>query len=325
MRETPDELRVIGAAQTRASLDFPRLIAALRDAFARGAEVPMRHHHFIEQPGRPTATLLLMPAWQGREFLGVKLVTVYPGNTERGEPALSSSYLLCDGATGRHLALIDGNEITGRRTAATSALAASFLARPDAESLLVVGAGRVGSLLASAYRAVRPIRRVTVWDIVAERAEALAAALRGNGFEAAATADLQAAVERADIVSCATLATESLVRGAWLRPGVHLDLIGSFTPDMRETDDEAMRRARVFIDAEAALEESGDLLQPLKSGALRRDAVAGTLASLCRGGDKGRRDAAEITLFKAVGTALADLAAAMLAYGDAKTPTQHAT
>jgi ornithine cyclodeaminase len=303
---------VIDLPRTRASLAFERLIPALREAFVAGAEAPLRHRHVLEE-----GTLLLMPAWQGSSALGVKIVTVYPGNGRFGLNSVSSTYLLCDGGTGQHLALIDGNEITGRRTAAASALAGSFLARTDASSLLIVGAGHIAGMMADAWRAVRPIRRVLVWNVRAPRAATLAADLCARGFDAAAIDDLEAGVREADIVTCATLATAPLVRGAWLRPGMHLDLIGAFRPDMREADDDAIRRARVFIDTDAALAEAGDLTQPIASGVLRRDAIAASLYGLCRGEVPGRGSAEEITLFKSVGSAIEDLAAAALVYRDA--------
>jgi ornithine cyclodeaminase len=303
-------MRILDAAQTAAALPFDRLIPALRDAFIAGAEAPLRHRHDIAQPDGTTAALLLMPAWRANGMLGVKVVSVFPGNGARTLPAVSASYLLCDGATGQHLALIDGGEITRRRTAAASALAGSFLAREDAATLLIVGSGHVAGLMAGAYRAVRPIERALIWNIRSAGAERLAARI---GAEA--VTDLAAAVRQADIVSCATLSREPLVRGEWLRPGTHLDLIGGFTPAMREADDEAVRRSRVFIDTDAALAEAGDLLDPIAHGVLRREDVAGSLFSLCRGEMPGRRDAGEITLFKSVGSALEDLAAAGLAYG----------
>ncbi len=191
----------------------------------------------MAQPDGTTAALLLMPAWRAHGLFGVKVVSVFPGNGARGLPSVSASYLLCDGETGQHLALIDGGEITRRRTAAASALAGSYLARDDAESLLIVGSGHVGGLMAEAYRVVRPIERVMVWNIRPAGAERLAARL---GAEA--VTDLADACAEADIVSCATLSREPLVRGEWLRPGTHLDLIGGFTPAMREADDEAVRR-----------------------------------------------------------------------------------
>jgi len=302
--------RLIDAAATRAALPMPRLIDALCRAFVAGAETPLRHRHALPDG----ASLLLMPAWQG-PALGVKLVTVFPGNGARGLNAVSATYLLCDGATGRHLAIMDGNEITGRRTAAASALAGRYLARDDAAHLLIVGSGHVARLMAEAWRAVRPIVRVTVWNIRRPGADRLAAALRAQGIDAGATDDLAAAVAAADIVSCATLSHVPLVQGAWLRPGTHLDLVGAYLPSMREADDAAVRRSRVFIDTEAALVEAGDIIQPLHAGVIGRDDIAGTLFSLCRGEVPGRRDATEITLFKSVGSAIEDLAAATLVAG----------
>jgi len=296
---------IVDQATTAARLPFPALIAALRAAFVAGAEAPLRHRHMLAEAN---GTLLLMPAWSGKAALGVKIVTVWPDNGRLGLNAVASTYLLCDGATGRHLAIIDGNELTARRTAAASALAGHYLARDDASHLLVVGAGHVASMLAPAWAAVRPIRTVTVWNRSAAGAERLAAALRGDGFDAQATTDLPAAVAAADVVSCATLAAEPVVLGTWLRPGTHLDLIGAYRPDMREADTAAVQMARVFIDTEAALVEAGDLTQ---AGVL---AVEGSLFSLCRGEAPGRRSAAEITLFKSVGSAIEDLAAAGVVY-----------
>lgn len=299
---------LIDAATVRERLPFARLIPALREAFVAGATAPLRHRHDLPHG----ASLLLMPAWQVSAALGVKLVSVFPGNGARGLPAVSSTYLLCDGQTGRHLAVIDGAELTARRTAAASALAGNFLARVDATRLLIVGSGHVAGQLAQAWRAVRPIASVAVWNIRAAGAERLAATLRAEGFDAHATADLAEAARAADIVSCATLAAEPLVAGAWLRPGTHLDLIGGYLPTMREADDDAVRGATVFIDTEAALAEAGDIVRPLAGGALT--AVSGTLAQLCRGEAAGRRRAAERTVFKSVGSALEDLAAAALIY-----------
>jgi ornithine cyclodeaminase len=193
-------------------------------------------------------------------------------------------------------------------------LAASYLARPDSAVHLVVGTGALAPHLARAYAAVRPLRQTLVWGRDPQKAAALAGLLRDEaGLPAEAVADLAAAAAQADIVSCATLAREPLVRGAWLKPGSHLDLVGGYTPEMREADDAAIARSRVFIDTEAALREAGDIVQPLASGALAPADIAGDLHDLCRGVRPGRRDAAEITLFKSVGTALEDLAAARLA------------
>lgn len=308
----------IDTAMAARLLPMKELIGALRAAFVDGCVVPARHHHTITVPGEADATLLLMPSWQekreGESFLGVKLVNVFPGNAAKGLPGLTSSYLLFDSGTGAHLATIDGNVITTRRTAAVSALAASFLSRENATRLFVVGAGRGASLIPDAYRAVRAIAEVRVWDINPENAAGLAAQLCREGLDARAETDLEAGTRWADIVSCATLATTPLIRGDWLQPGVHVDLIGAFTPDMREADDEAIARSEVFIDAEEAFHEAGDLVQPIRSGAFRQEDCRARLRDLCSGAAAGRTDPAQVTLFKAVGTALSDLAAGTLAY-----------
>lgn len=303
---------MVDAQETARLLPFDALVPALRTGFVEGAEAPLRHQHRVGAP-EAEATLLLMPAWSAR-YVGVKLVNVFPHNGAAGLPAVNPAYVLSSATTGAALAVVDGAELTRRRTAAASALAAAYLARDDARHLLVVGAGKVAEVLPAAYRAVRPIERVSVWNRTASHADALAAALREDGFAADRVDDLEPAVAAADVVSCATLASEPVVRGTWLRPGTHVDLIGSFTPRLRETDDDAVRRATVFVDTQDALEESGDLLAPIGSGAFTAADVAGTLYDLTGGRHVGRMHADEITLFKSVGTALEDLAAAALVY-----------
>ena len=308
-------MRIVGADDVHRLLDYPSLIGALRDMFRVGCEVPLRHHHTIEPPAPDGApgTLLLMPAWQSGRSLGVKIVTVFPDNGRHSLPAVYGTYVLLDAATGAPRALLDGTALTLRRTAAASALAADFLARPDSAVHLMVGTGSLAPYLITAHAAVRPISQTHIWGRDPRKAVALAARLSATGIAAASVADLAEAVAAADVVTCATLAAEPLISGAWLRPGTHLDLVGGYTPQMREADDEAVRRARVYIDTEAVLQEAGDIVQPLCTGALDREGIVGDLFSLARGECGGRRDPAEITLFKSVGTALEDLAAAELA------------
>jgi ornithine cyclodeaminase len=306
---------MIGAHEVHRVLDYSSLITALREMFRDGCEVPARHHHAIAAapPDSGPGTLLLMPAWQPGRALGVKTVTVFPDNAQRALPSVYGTYLLLDPATGMPVALIDGTALTIRRTAAASALAAGFLAREDSAVHLVVGTGALAPHLAAAHRAVRPIRQTRIWGRDPAKAAALAVRLIEQGIAAAPAPDLAAAVAAADIVTCATLARAPVIQGSWLAPGTHLDLVGGFTPEMREADDEAIARARVYIDTEAAAREAGDIVQPLRSGALARERIEGDLFSLVRGECRGRRDAAEITLFKSVGSALEDLAAARLA------------
>jgi ornithine cyclodeaminase/alanine dehydrogenase-like protein (mu-crystallin family) len=303
---------------TREPLDFARLVPALRAAFAAEAQVPPRHVHAIETAGAGKGTVLIMPAWSDAGFLGIKTINIFPGNSARGLPGLHATYVLYDARTGVPLAMMDGNELTARRTAAASALGASFLARTDARRLLVLGTGRVARLLPAAHASVRPIDGVRVWNHRPEGAQALAAQWRAEGFNARATTDLEAAVRQADIVSCATLATAPLVRGEWLAPGSHLDLIGSFTPAMREADVRCFEGARTFVDTTEALQKAGELLDAIAAGTLRADEVQGTLAALCRGECAGRTGREERTVFKAVGSALEDLAAATLVWQHAE-------
>ena len=305
-------MKVVGEAELLALLDDRSLVERLREAFREGAHVPLRHGHSLPAPGGQ-GTLLLMPAWQMGRSLGVKVVTVFPGNAARGLSAVQAAYLWLDAETGAPLALMDGAALTRRRTAAASALAADYLARRDSATLAMVGTGSLAPHLVAAHAAVRPIRDVRVWGRTPDKARALAASLDRPGLRVTAVTDLEAAVRGADVVSCATLATLPLVRGAWLAQGMHLDLVGGFTPEMREADDEAVRRSRVFVDTEAAFAEAGDVVQPLSSGLLRRDDVA-DLADLVHARRPGRTADAEITLFKSVGAALEDLAAAGLAY-----------
>jgi ornithine cyclodeaminase/alanine dehydrogenase-like protein (mu-crystallin family) len=306
-------MKLIDAGATRGALSFDALIVAIEAMFVAGCEVPPRHVHTLsDAAGAEHGKVLIMPAWQPGRCMGIKTVNIFPGNAARGLPGLFSTYVLYDAATGAPLAQIDGDEITSRRTAAASALAVRYLARNDADSLLVVGAGRVASLLPYAYRELRALREVTVWSRSHDCALRLASQLSADGFNARACGDLEAAARQAAIVSCATLATEPVIRGEWLQPGSHLDLIGSFTPQMREADDACFAGARLYVDTPEALQKSGDLLGPMARGVFAPGDIGGTLGALCRGEVAGRRDAHERTVFKSVGTALEDLAAAML-------------
>jgi ornithine cyclodeaminase len=258
--------------------------------------------------------LLLMPAWAAGG-LGVKIVTVFPGNRARGLASVSALYLLLDGTTGHPLALIDGEALTLRRTAAASALAATYLARPDSKRLLVVGTGALAPYMAAAHCAVRPMERVLVWGRSAGHARATVARLVAGGLPAEACGDLAAGLAAADIVTCATTAREPIVRGALVQPGTHVDLVGAFTPEMRESDDELVKRAEVFVDTFAgALKEAGDLTQAIAAGVIGREHVRAELADLVTGRHAGRSAAEAVTVFKSVGTALEDLCAARLVY-----------
>ncbi|MEC8852137.1 MAG: ornithine cyclodeaminase family protein, partial [Pseudomonadota bacterium] len=271
--------------------------------------------------GGATGDLLLMPAWQAGQHIGIKIVTVFPDNSTRGLSAVMASYVLLDGETGKPLAFIDGEMLTVRRTAAASALAADYLARDDAHRLTMLGTGALAPHLIEAHASVRPIDDVRIWGRTPDKAVALADRFKDRFTTVEAITDKSAAIAAADIVSCATLSADPLVHGADLGPGTHVDLVGAFRPDLRESDDQVIARGRVFVDTRAgALAEAGDLIQALAAGVAGPEDIQGDLFDLCGGDTPGRQGAAEITVFKSVGTALEDLAAAILTLGEATAP-----
>jgi ornithine cyclodeaminase len=308
-------MRILSAQETAAALPYPQLISKIRELFAAGVTAPLRHHHTLANPQGQENTLLLMPAWQGQQgYAGVKIANIHPDNAERGLPAVNASYLLFSERTGEHLALLDGATLTAKRTAAASVLAASYLANPQADTLLVLGAGRMALALVEAYSAVFPIKKILIWNRSSARAQSLIAELANLGpWELVCAYDLPAAIAESQIISSATLAKEPILKGAWLKAGQHVDLIGSFTPSMREADDQAIQAANIYIDTEAALKESGDLLAPLQAGILKPSDMRATFYELCKL-EQNQHDPSRITLFKSVGHAVEDLAAAIVAY-----------
>ncbi len=328
-------MKILSAADVDAALDDLTLIDRLEALFRAGCEMPLRHHHPIKAPlgaGSADAMLLLMPAWtraspaEGTSpRVGVKIVSVFPDNDRRGLPSIYGQYLLLDGTTGQTLAMLDGTMLTKRRTACASGLASRYLSRPDSSKLLMIGTGALAPQLIRVHAKVRPIREVAIWGRTPAHVETLATELSaslpkvlGRPMVVRAVADRQAAISVADIVSCATLSKAPLVEGAWLREGQHLDLVGAYTAAMRESDDKAAWRARVYVDTRAgALKEAGDIVQPLANGTIEEDDIIADLFELTRGQQIGRLpgDATTITLFKSVGAALEDLAAAELAVG----------
>jgi ornithine cyclodeaminase len=321
-------MRIVTADEIEASLSYPMLVDVLEHAFRTGAIAPPRHHHAVKLKDRPDATLLLMPAWSssapGAEtaggYIGIKSVTVFPDAGKFGKPAVQGAYLLLSTETGELLALMDAPRLTVWRTAAASALAARHLAPANANRMLMVGAGALAPYLVRAHASVRPIRSVTIWNRTSAGAQRLAGKLAAMGLAATATADLETAVRGADLISTATLSTVPLIRGAWLKPGTHLDCVGAFRPDMRETDDDLVQRARIWVDTrEGAMSEAGDILQPLQAGLIQPGKIEGDLYELARGSAPLRRSADEITMFKSVGASIEDLAAAVAVYEQART------
>ncbi|WP_148255556.1 bifunctional Delta(1)-pyrroline-2-carboxylate/Delta(1)-piperideine-2-carboxylate reductase [Aidingimonas lacisalsi] len=303
-------MRMITSDEVAASLPWASLVDRIGQAFREGVEAPPRHHHAMYRPDGE-ATMLLMPAWEPHGYIGVKMVNVFPQNAEQGLPAIAGVYLLSEGMHGRPLACIEGSELTRRRTAAASALAARELARDDAESLLVVGTGKLAPMLIEAHASVRPIKTVRIWGRNADKANRLAEHY-ADRFDTAAVGDLETAVGEADIVSCATLSSEALIQGRWLKPGVHLDLVGAFRPGMRESDSQCLERGEVFVDTYAGAKgEAGDILQAIESGEFRFESIRAELSELVRAERPGRSSAEAITVFKSVGASLEDLAAAV--------------
>ena len=308
-------MRFIPAKQVHDLLDYPSLVDTLAEAHRGEKPVVDRSELHHETGGSDTRqTFLNLPAWIPGRAMGIKMVTVMPENEKAWElPTVHAVYQLFDGKNGEPLAAIDGTALTVRKTAADSALGTRFLARKDVRSLLVLGAGAMAPHLIEAHCAVRPsIESVKVWNRTPAKAQAVAADLRLPGVKVAATENLEAAAREAEIISCATSATEPVLLGAWLRPGCHLDLVGSFTPDMRESDDEAVRRSTLFVDSRwFAIHQPGDLAQPIANRLISEDDIAADLFELARGDHPGRGGPEEITFFKNGGGAHLDLFTAL--------------
>ena len=298
-------------------LDYPALIAQLEKAFAADYQVPLRHHHDYDNPvAQASSTLLLMPAWQVGHQLGVKIVTISPENSKYDLPAIFGTYMLFDAQKGMPLLQTDARLLTCRRTAAASALASQFLSNPQSETLLMVGTGAMAPHLIEAHCSNRPIKKVMIWGRSIEKAQKVVNQLSHlQSIQFSLVEQLDQACSTADIISCATLSPSPLIKGNWLRAGQHIDLVGSYKPDMREADDQVIQRAQVYVDTlEGACKESGDIVIPIEKGLLKKEEIRGDLFGLCRQEVLGRTDTQSITLFKSVGHALEDLAAAQLLY-----------
>ena len=303
-------MKIIPAGELARLAPYRDIVEALRQGFRDDYQTPVRHHHETSK----VSTLLLMPAWS-KAWTGLKTVVVKTDNAALGLPTVQASYLLIDNKTGATVAMMDGTELTRRRTAAASALAADYLAVKDASHMTLVGAGALGAHFVRAHAAVRPIKTVSIYNRSSGKAAALAGELIRDGLDATAVSDLEAAVRQSDIVTCVTTSTVAIVKGAWLKPGAHVDLAGAFKPTMRETDGEVVKRASVFVDTrDGALAEAGDLIQARDEGKFDFGDIQGDLFDLTRGRVPGRRSPSEVTLFKSCGTAIEDLATAIMVY-----------
>ncbi|HLY06541.1 MAG TPA: hypothetical protein VKR31_12410 [Rhizomicrobium sp.] len=304
-------MRFIGKDEIARALTFPRLIAALEEAHRR-PKIEIRDTML----GTPAQCYYVRSAVdRGRTFAS-KLITSFPANLAGGAlPAVQAVVVLFDARDGRPLAVLDGTEITAWRTAADSALGAKYLARDDSHTLLVVGAGAMASWLVRAHRCARPsIARVLCWNRSEARAAQLAEALSAEAVAAEAVPDLEAAVRVADIVTSCTRAHSPLLRGDWLKPGTHLDLVGGYDLDTREADDACVRVARVYVDRRETAKDVADIARPLEEGVLREGDILGDLYDLCAGRPPPRRSPADITFFKNAGGAHLDLMTAELVF-----------
>ena len=294
----------IDADQLARILPMSAAVDALDAAFGRELpHAPQRSHLDVG-----AGDLLLMPAWDARN-VGVKLVTAAPGNPDKGLPFIHGIYVLFDAATLAPVALFEAAALTAVRTAAVSAVATKHLAREEASSLVIFGAGVQARSHLDAMLAVRDLREVTIVSRSRGRADGLVHRARAAGCTA--TTGSVGSVETADIVCTCTTSAEPLFDGASLRPGVHVNAVGSYRRDARELDEVTIERARVFVDTEAALKESGDLLFPLDEGILRAEHVM-TLRDVVAQ-DIRRSSDEEITVFKSVGAAFEDLVVAQRA------------
>ena len=307
-------MRFYSADEVHAALSLTALADCIAEALKAETVAPLRHAYALSD----TDSLLLMPAWSAGErgAIGIKLVTVIPRNSQCNLSTVNALYVLFDRDNGEPCAVIDGEALTVRRTAAASLLAARYLARNDARQVLIVGTGRLARFMAHAHCANRNVERLCIWGRNPSSAQALAAVLQHEGLPAGAVDDLQHAVHRSHIVSCATTATSPVVRGEWLSPGTHLDLVGAFKLNMREVDDQAVASSHVYVDTfVGALAEAADITEPIARGFIARSDLRGELADLVTGRRPGRGEDGEITLFKSVGTAIEDLAAAQMLVG----------
>lgn len=294
-------MQFIDASRVHELLAYEGLIEALRKAHL-GAMPRIADRHMYEEPQveGPPDIFILLPAWQPQEGLLAKVVTSFPRNKRRhGVPTVNSIYAFINGETGVTEAIIDGEAVIFRKTSADSALGTSILARENVKTLLMVGAGSLAPYLVRAHRCVRPsIEDVMVWNRTSATAEDLAATLVAEGFPARAVRDLDEAIAQADIISSATMAEAPIIKGRLLKPGAHVDLVGSFTPEMREADDDVLLRGSIFVDHRQTTERSGEFVGPYERGVIKPADVKGDLFALCQSTVPGRRSADEITVMK---------------------------
>jgi ornithine cyclodeaminase/alanine dehydrogenase-like protein (mu-crystallin family) len=312
------EVLVLDQRDVARLLPMEACMEAMADALAALARdqvlLPLRTVVWL--PDRAGALAAMPSAHLSAGVLGVKVITVFPGNTQDGLQAHQGAVLLFEGEHGRLLSVMDATEITAVRTAAVSGVATRVLARPDAADLAILGSGTQARTHLQAMLAVRPIRRIRVWSRRPERAAAFArleSERHGAGVEPVETA--KEAVDGADLVCTVTSSSVPVLSGAWLAPGTHVNAVGAVGPGSRELDTQAIVRARLFVDRrESAASEAGEFVLAKKEGAVGDDHIAGEIGEVLTGAIPGRQRDEEITVFRAVGLAIEDLAAADAVY-----------
>jgi ornithine cyclodeaminase len=308
-----EDIAIIKADFIEKNTDFSHLCSAIQKGFADNTTlIPTRHHHDFPNPKvNVNSTLLLMPAWNPSENAGVKMVTINPENSQFNLPSIQGTYIYFDATTGVLKSIMEAKSLTAKRTAATSALASTYLSKEDASSLLMIGTGALSTNLIKAHASVRPIKEVFVWGRNFEKATQIAQQLKGEKFTIAPIYNIEDKISEVDIISCATLSKTPLVLGEFLRAGQHIDLVGAYNPQMRESDDKTVVKSSVFVDSfDGALKEAGDIVIPLQNGILKASDIKADLFQLCANKKSGRSHQDEITVFKSVGHALEDLVAA---------------
>ncbi|MCK0107814.1 ornithine cyclodeaminase family protein [Flavobacteriaceae bacterium S0825] len=296
---------------------FTELISALKHGFSNNdIIVPMRHHHDFPNPEvNADSTLLLMPAWNPSKEAGVKVVTVSPENGQFNLPSIQGAYIYLDAKKGTIKALLEAKNLTAKRTAAASALASKFLSRENSKTLLMIGTGALSINLIKAHASVRPIETVYLWGRNHEKANEICKKLSNENYIVKAIETVEEKISEVDIISCATLSRTPLVLGRNLKEGQHVDLVGAYKKDMREADDDAIKKSSVYVDTfQGGLKESGDIVIPIKNGILKKEDIKADLFQLCSNTKSGRTNNSEITVFKSVGHALEDLVAAKYYY-----------
>jgi len=297
-------MRYFDATITNQLLDYPRLVPALRQAHRDGS-MPQTQCNVISDVKQEENKFITQFSWNSDDVIAIKLNSIFPNNINLSPPlpSIQGLVVLFEAKTGQAIACCDGAALTFRKTAADSALGADFLSKSDAKTLLIVGAGGLAPHVIEAMCCVRPmINQIFIWNRDNIKAQNLAQSLTSPSRPVQAVPRLDEVSAQADIISCMTMAHTPLIRGALLRQGCHVDLIGAYQPHMREADDDVIRRAgRLFVDTFANCESSGDVADPLTNGILTRDQIVADLFALCKGQHQGRSNETEITVYKNVG------------------------